>query len=163
MGYPLYMPHRIDQAEMGGQLHRSDNVSRRVAMVLLGLFLVAVVAALAVTLSSVSARIGLLAASAVTPIVIVTLIILYFESQRRPWSFAGASALGVLGITLRLLVNSQPQLEVGGGLPLWVTVTYVTLGTLVIAASLWALLAQRRANRRGSSGPPPSSVAPPRA
>jgi ABC-type cobalamin transport system permease subunit len=149
------MPHRIDQAGMGGQLDRSANVSRRVAMVLLGLFFVAVVAALAVTLSSGSARIGLLAASAVTPIVIVTLIILYFESQRRPWSFVGAAALGALGITLRLLVNTQPNLEVGGGLPLWVTATYVALGTLVIAASLWALLAQRRANRTSSSRPPP--------
>jgi hypothetical protein len=115
-------------------------------MVLLGLFLVAVVAALAVTLFSVTVSVGLLATAVVSPIVALTLLVLYLEFRRRPWSFVGAAALGSLGVTLRLIINTQPSLEVGGGLPLWVTAAYVTLGTLVVATSLWAFLALRRAD-----------------
>jgi hypothetical protein len=142
---------------MGGQLENPADVSPRAATVLMALFLVAVIAALAVTLSSVAVPVGLLAASAVTPIIVLSLLLLYFERRRRPWSFAGAAALGISGVALRLIVNTQPQLEVGGGLPLWVTVTYVTLGTLVVATSLWAFLSLKRANHPGSGGPPASS------
>jgi hypothetical protein len=120
---------------------------QRAAMVLLALFLVAVLAALAVTLYAVTSQVGLFAAAVVSPIVGLALIFLYFERLRRPWSFSGAAALGLLGVTLRLIVNGQPQLEVGGGLPAWVTLTYVTLGTLVIATSLWASLGLWRAPR----------------
>ncbi|MGD0587356.1 MAG: hypothetical protein ABSA63_00960 [Thermoplasmata archaeon] len=134
---------------MRGQLDTSADLSQRTAMVLLALFIVAVIAALAVTLYSAAAPVGLLATAAVAPIIVLTLLFLYFERRRRPWSFAGAAALGILGVTLRLIVNTQPQLEVGGGLPLWVTVTYVTLGTLVVVTSLWAFLSLRRANRPG--------------
>jgi len=146
---------------MRGQLDKPADVSERTAMVFLALFLVAVIAALVVTLYSVAASVGLLATSAVTPIIVLALLFLYFEQRRRPWSFAGAAVLGVLGVTLRLIVNTQPQLEVGGGLPLWVTATYVTLGALTVATSLWALLSLRHANRPGSAGPPRPSPEPP--
>jgi len=129
------------------QLGKEGVVAQRVAIALLVLFLAAVIAALAVTLRSVSAPVGLLAASAVAPIIVLTLLFLYFEGRHRPWSFAGAAALGILGVTLHLIVNTQPQLEVGGGLPLWVTITYVTLGALVVATSLWAFASLRQANR----------------
>jgi len=143
------------------QLTRQGFLAQRIAIGVLVLFLVAVIAALVVTLSSVAGPVGVLAAAAVTPIIILTLLFLYFEGRGRPWSFAGAAALGILGVTLRLIVNTQPQLEVGGGLPLWVTVSYVTLGTLVVATSLWAFATLRRANRPRSWGPPPSSAEPP--
>jgi hypothetical protein len=131
---------------MGGQLDTQTDVSQRAAMVLLALFLVAVLAALTVTLFSVTAPVALLATAVVFPIIVLTLVFLYFELQRRPWSFAGAAALGVLGVTLRLIINTIPNLEVAGGLPPSVTVAYVTLGTLVVATSLWAFHTSRRAN-----------------
>ncbi|MGA7922862.1 MAG: hypothetical protein WCA77_02665 [Thermoplasmata archaeon] len=137
------------------------DTSQRAASLLLALFLVAVIGALAIALYSVAAPVGLLAASAVSPIIVLALLFLFFERRGRPWSFAGATALGILGVTLRLIINTRPQLEVGGGLPLWVTVTYLTLGTLVVATSLWAFLSLRRTNRLGSWGPPSSSVEPP--
>jgi FtsH-binding integral membrane protein len=151
------MRYGLGRDDMVRQLDKSVDFSQRTAMVLLALFLVAVLAALAVTLYSVASSVGILAASVVSPIIGLTLLFLYFERRRRPWSFAGAAFLGMLGVTLRLIVNSQSQLEVGGGLPLWVTVTYVALGSLVVATSLWAILVLRRANRTGKSGPPSST------
>jgi len=125
-------------------------------MAVLAVFLVAVIAALAVTLASAAPGVGALAASVVTPIIVLSLLFLFFESRRRPWSFVAAAALGLLGVTLRLTVNAQPQLEVGGGLPLWVTVVYVTLGTLLVVSSLWAFLLLRRVELQASRGSPPA-------
>ena len=118
-----------------------SSVPGQVAFWTLALFLLAVLAALAVTLLSVSPAVKLLAGVVVVPIVAVTLILLYFERKRRKWSFAAAGALGVVGVTLRLIVNSMPSLEVGGGLPVEVTVTYVALGLAVVGTSLWSLFA----------------------
>jgi hypothetical protein len=143
---------------MGRELDLSVHVSQRTAMTLLALFLVAVIVALAVTLQSVATGVGILALSAVSPPIVLTLLFLYFERRQRPWSFAAAAALGILGVTLRLIVNSRPQLEVGGGLPLWVTWTYLTLGVLVTATSLWAFLSLRRAAGPRWGSPPPSSA-----
>jgi len=39
--------------------------------------------------------------------------------------------LGVVGVALRIVVSTQPNLEVGGELPLCVTVLYIVLGALV--------------------------------
>jgi hypothetical protein len=146
---------------MGWQFDKSADAPLWTARVLLGLFLVAVIAALVVTLYAGPTSVRLLAASAVMPIFVLALVFLYFEGRRRSWSLAGAAALGIFGVTLRLIINTQPQLEVGGGLPLWVTVAYVTLGTLEVASSLWAFLALRRANRLSSGDPSLSSVEPP--
>jgi hypothetical protein len=116
----------------------------RIALGFLVLFLLAVVGALAVTLSTVSPPVQLLASALVLPIVALCLLFLFFERRGRPWSFLGAAALGFLGVALRLVVNSHPQLEVGGGLPLGVTVGYVVLGSLVGVTSLWAFGQMRR-------------------
>ena len=132
------------------------DVSVRAATILLLLFLIAVLSALAITLDSVAAPVGIVAILVVGPIVILTIFLLYFERRQQPWSFAGAAGLGFLGVTLRVIVNARPQLEVGGGLPLWVTAAYVALGTLVAATSLWAFISLRRATRPGSRDTPPA-------
>jgi hypothetical protein len=119
----------------------------RVARVALSLFLVAIVVALLVTLVSVSPPVRLLAGAVVLPILGLGLLFLYLERRGHPWSFVGAAALGALGVVVRLIVNSRPNLEVGGGLPLSVTVVYASLGLLVAASSLWAYSAERTAAR----------------
>jgi len=128
---------------MGLQHVGSSNQSGRTATAVLAVFLVAVVAALVVTLSSVAPSVRILAAVVVTPIIALTLLLIYFELRGRSWSYAGAAALGALGVGLRLIVSTQPQLEVGGGLPLSVTVVYVTLGILVVVTSVEAYLSVR--------------------
>jgi FtsH-binding integral membrane protein len=140
-------------AMRGGLGSSTDTVSQRAAMILLAVFLAAVVGALVFTLYAVAASVRPIATAAVAPVIALTLLCLYFEIRRRRWAFAGAAALGVLGVTLRLVVNTQPQLEVGGGLPLWVTVLYVAIGTLVTATSLWALLTPKRDGRTETRRP----------
>jgi hypothetical protein len=133
-----------------GQARSANNPAigfQRIAMAVLVLFLVAILVALVITLSSVRPVVQILAASVVSPIIFLTLLFLYFERRGRPWSFAGAAVLGAFGVGLRLLVNSHPQLEVGGGLPLAVNVVYASLGALVVATSLWAFVALRKAGR----------------
>jgi hypothetical protein len=124
----------------------------RVAFVLLVVFLVAVLGALGVTLSSVAPDVALTAAVAVVPIVALTVVVLYFEHRGRSWSYGGAAALGAVGVVLRLVLNAHPQLEVGGGLPIEITALYLAIGLSLIGASLWALVSVRRDS--GAHGPP---------
>jgi len=129
--------------EDGSAISDSTNLrldSRQIAFWLLVAFLLAVLAALIVTIWSVPPTVRLLAGAVVVPIVAVTVLLLYFERRGRRWSFAGAAVLGLIGVTLRLIVNSRPSLEVGGGLPIEVTVAYVALGMAVAGTSLWASL-----------------------
>jgi len=133
-----------------GRRIRPSNLTERTAIALLAVFLVAVVAALAITVSSVTPSVRLLAVAVVTPIIVLTLLLLSFELRGRSWSYAGAAVLGALGVGLRLVISTQPQLEVGGGLPLYVTVAYVALGVLVVATSLGAFRSVRRDHRRES-------------
>jgi hypothetical protein len=102
------------------------------------LFLLAVFVALAITVSSVAPAVRIFAGFVVSPIIALTVFFLYYELRGRRWSFAGAAALGALGVGLRLVVNSHPGLEVGGGLPVVVTLAYASLGLLVVVTSLWA-------------------------
>jgi hypothetical protein len=136
---------------MGVGLGWPSTLFQRTATVLLAVFLVAVVAALVVTLSSVAPLVRILAAVVVTPVIALTLVLLYFELTGRSWSYAGGAAIGVLGVGLRLIVSTQPQLGVGGGLPLAVTVSYLTLGILVVVTSLGAFLSVWRAHYPTSS------------
>ena len=140
----------MSQGVGDGQRRSADDRTsgpQNLAMVVLVLFLVAILVALVITLSSVGPAVRVLAASVVSPILVLTLLFLFFERQGRPWSFAGAAVLGAFGVVLRLIINSQPQLEVGGGLPLVVTVVYASLGILVIATSLWAFFSLRATGR----------------
>jgi hypothetical protein len=135
-------------------------LSEKLATTLLALFLILVLLALGVTLSSVATSIKVLAAGAVTPIVALSLLFIIFQLRRRPWAFAGAALLGALGVVLRLVINTQPQLEVGGGLPLWVTATYVATGVAVLLTNLWAYLSLTRPRFESPGAPPPRPTPP---
>jgi hypothetical protein len=128
---------------MRADLGRNHPRSQRVATILLGAFLSAVLVALAITIYSAAIPVGLLALSVVSPIVILTLVLLYYQRRWRRWSYLGASILGLVGVALRLTVNAQPNLEVGGGLPLEVNIVYLGLGLSTAFASLWAYISMR--------------------
>ncbi len=115
----------------------------RAAVTLLYLFLAAVLAALAVTLAETSAVVRLLASVVVAPIIVLTAVCIYFCWRRNIWGFAGAAVLGVVGLGLRLAISTQPSLEVGGGLPIWASALYITLGALVAIWSVGSVLELR--------------------
>ena len=123
---------------MGTGIRAIPTVAGRVAFWTLGLFLLAVLAAFAVTLIYVPIAVKLLAAAAGVPIIAVTGLLLYLERTDRAWSYLAAAMLGGIGVTLRLVVDAHPTLEVGGGLPISVTVAYLGLGVAVVATSLWS-------------------------
>ncbi len=124
----------------------------RLAYVTLLLFLLAVLLALAVTVWFVPFSAKLVAGFVVVPIVALTLLLLYFESRARRWAFAGATVLGVFGVAVRLIVSTEPTLEVGGGLPLGVSTAYVALGLAVAGTSVWAYLSSPNATAEASKG-----------
>jgi hypothetical protein len=113
----------------------------------LALLLVAVIVALAITLCPVLPAVRILAGFVATPIIVLMVLFLYSELRGQSWSYAGAATLGALGAGFRLIVNGHPELEVGGDLPLAVTVVYASLGTLVVATSLWAFCSSRKVDR----------------
>ena len=119
-------------------------IAATVAFWSLALFLGAVVGALVVTVETVPPPVKLIAGAVVTPILALTLLALYYEWRGRPWSYGLAAALGLAGVTLRLIVNSRPSLEVAGGLPLGITIAYVALGLVVGGTSLYAGVRTRR-------------------
>lgn len=107
---------------------------------LLEIFVFAVLVALIITLESVPFSVRLLATGLVSPIIVLSIIFSYFCRKRKIWSFAGASILGAIGVILRVLISTQSSLEVGGGLPVGVTVLYIVLGSLVSLKSYESVL-----------------------
>jgi ABC-type cobalamin transport system permease subunit len=107
------------------------------------LFVLGVLGALTITLLSVPMAAKLIAGAVVVPIVAVALLLLLFERRGRLWAFAAAAVLGALGVALRLVVSTEPSLEVGGGLPVEVNIAYIALGLSVVATNLWAYLSSR--------------------
>jgi hypothetical protein len=106
-------------------------MNMKAAVGLLEVFVVAIILALLVTISNVSSGVQLLATIVVSPIIILSIIFIYYCRKRKIWSYAGASILGAIGIILRVIVSTKPNLEVGGGLPVGVTVLYIVIGALV--------------------------------
>jgi hypothetical protein len=51
--------------------------------------------------------------------------------KKETLDFAGATILGAIGVLLRVIISTQPNIEVGGGLPVGVTALYIVLGALV--------------------------------
>jgi hypothetical protein len=107
-------------------------------------FLGAVLLALGVTVVETPAGVRSLALLVVTPIVVLAVICFRLSWRRSEWGFAGAGVLGAIGVGLRLVISTQPSLEVGGGLPFGITIAYVVLGTLVSLTGLWSVLELRR-------------------
>jgi len=125
-------------------MSRTPSVYIRAATALLEVFVVAVVLAFLVTVSTRTLEMQVLATGLVTPIIIISLVFIRYCRRGKVWSFAGAAVLGAIGVALRLVVSTQPNLEVGGGLPLGVTAVYVALGTLVALLNLESVLELRR-------------------
>jgi len=116
----------------------------RVSIGLLEVFTVAIVVALLITVENVSPSVQMLAMASVTPIIVLSLVFVYYCRRTRIWSFAGASILGAVGVALRVVISTQPDLEVGGGLPLVVTAFYIILGASVALTNCMAFLELRR-------------------
>jgi peptidoglycan/LPS O-acetylase OafA/YrhL len=119
------------------------SVNMKSALSLLVVFLVAIVIALAITIASLPPSIALLASALVAPIIILGIVFFFFCRKRKEWSFGGASILGAIGVLLRVVISTQPGLEVGGGLPVGVTVLYIVLGVLLSLKSYESLLELR--------------------
>jgi len=107
------------------------STNMKTAIGLLYVFVVSIIGALIVTIVSVSTNVGLIAITAVTPIIVLSAVFIYFCEKRKPWSFACASILGAFGVILRVVISTKPNLEVGGGLPVGVTALYIVIGALV--------------------------------
>jgi 4-amino-4-deoxy-L-arabinose transferase-like glycosyltransferase len=118
-------------------LRESLSLRLRTAITLLCLFLVAVIVALAVTVTHTPADVRLLAAIVVAPIIVLLALCIFLCLRQNIWGFVGAAALGSAGVALRLTLSTQPDLEVGGGLPIWVTALYIGLGGLVV---IWSVM-----------------------
>ena len=99
----------------------SLSTNMKTAIALLYVFIIAIIGALIVTLSSVSSGVQVIAIISITPILALNAVFIYFCRQGKAWSFVGASILGAWGVTLRFVVSTQPNFEVGGGLPVGVT------------------------------------------
>ena len=112
----------------------------RTSIILLEVFLVAIILALIVTVINSVFEVQVLAITLISPLIILNIVFIYFCRRQKVWSYAGASILGVMGVILRVIVSTQPNLEVGGGLPLGITVLYIVLGALVALKNYEAML-----------------------
>jgi FtsH-binding integral membrane protein len=112
-------------------ISKALSTNMKAAIALLYLFTVAIIAAFITTIISVPANVQILAVGFITPLVVLSLVFIFYCRKRKCWSFAGATILGAIGVLLRVIISTQPNLEVGGGLPVGVTALYIVLGALV--------------------------------
>jgi peptidoglycan/LPS O-acetylase OafA/YrhL len=123
------------------------SINLRTAIGLLEVFVVAIIFAFIVAIVNGTAEIRLIALSVVTPQIILILIFIYYCRRKKVWSFAGASIFGAVGVILRVVVSTQPNLEVGGGLPVGITALYIVLGALVSLKNYEAMIELRETKR----------------
>ena len=126
-------------------MDRTLSISMRTATALLEVFVFAIVLAFLVTVSTGTSEMQLLAVGLIIPIIVLSLVFIRYCRKGKAWSYAGAAVLGVFGVSLRVVVSTQPNLEVGGGLPVGVTVLYVALGSLVALLNFESVLELRAA------------------
>ena len=110
----------------------------------------AIILAFLATFATGTSEMRLLSVAFITPIVILSVIFIYFCRRRKVWSYAGASILGALGVILRVAVSTQPNLEVGGGLPVGVTALYIVLGALVSMKNYESMLELKNRNQKAA-------------
>jgi len=122
---------------------KSLSTNMKTAISLLEVFVVAIILALLVTITNVNPQVQLLATILVSPIIILSIIFIYYCRKRKIWSFAGASILGAIGVLLRVIISTKPSFEVGGGLPVGITVLYIVIGALVSLKNYEAVLELR--------------------
>lgn len=125
---------------------KSLSTNMRTAISLLEVFLIAIILALIITIISSTMEVRLISLTAVTPLIILNIVFIYYCKKMKAWSYAGASILGAIGVILRVIVSTQPNLEVGGGLPVGVTVLYIVLGALVSLKNYEALIDLKNLN-----------------
>ena len=116
------------------------SINMKSAIGLLEVFLAAIVLALIITIYNSTFEVQLLAIALVSPLIILNIVFVYFCRKRKVWSYAGASILGAIGVILRVIVSTQPNLEVGGGLPVGITALYIVLGALVSLKNYEAMI-----------------------
>ena len=116
----------------------------KAAIGLLYIFVIAIIAALIITVLSVPLGVKVLASAAVSPLIALNIVFIYFCGKGKAWSFAGAAVLGAVGVMFRVIVSTRPSLEVGGGLPIGVTVVYIVLGAIVALKNYEAFLDLRK-------------------
>jgi len=120
------------------------SVNMRTAVGLLGIFVVAIILAFLVTFITGTIEMRLVSVAFITPITVLSITFIYYCRKRKVWSYAGASILGAVGVILRVVVSTQPSLEVGGGLPVGVTALYIVLGFLVSLKCYESMLELRK-------------------
>ena len=107
------------------------SINMKAAIALLYVFTAAIIAAFITTIISVPANVQILAVGFITPLVVLSFVFIFYCRKGKAWSFAGATILGAIGVLLRVIISTQPNLEVGGGLPIGITAFYIVLGALV--------------------------------
>jgi FtsH-binding integral membrane protein len=107
------------------------SINMKAAIALLYVFTAAIIAAFITTIISVPANVQILAVGFITPLVVLSSVFIFYCRKGKAWSFAGATILGAIGVLLRVIISTQPNLEVGGGLPVGVTALYIVLGALI--------------------------------
>lgn len=107
------------------------SVNMKTTIALLYVFTAAIIVAFIITEISVPLDARIIALCLIIPIIVLCIVFIYYCRKGKSWSFAGASIIGAFGVVLRIIVSTQPNLEVGGGLPVGVTVLYIVLGALV--------------------------------
>ncbi len=122
---------------------KSLSTNMRTAIGLLEVLLVAIVLAFIITIINGTTEVQLLALAFVTPQIILIIVFIYYCRERKVWSYAGAAILGAADIILRVSVSTQPNLEVGGGLPVGVTTLYIVLAALVVLKNYESLIELR--------------------
>jgi hypothetical protein len=126
--------------------NRTLSVNMRTTVSLLVVFTISIILALMVTVISSATEVQLLSIVVVVPLILLCIIFIHYCLKGKPWSYVGTSVLGSIGVLLRIVVSSQPNLEVGGGLPVGVTALYVVLGALVSLKAYESVLELRQWN-----------------
>lgn len=119
-------------------------------------FGMAVIIALVVTVVSAPAGVQILAVTSVVPMIVLGLVFIFYGRRKRLWAFAGASVLGAVGVCFRVAVSTRPSLEVGGGLPVGVSMLYIVLGAVVSLKNYEAVLELRSIRNRARAASDPS-------
>lgn len=121
----------------------SLTVNMKTALSLLIIFLVAIILAFLVTIITGTTEMRLLSIVVIMPLSAISLVLIFFCRRRKMWGYLGASILGAFGVILRVAVSTQPNLEVGGGLPPAITTLYIILGALLAMKSFESALELR--------------------